>query len=123
MCMEPFAGCATMSYLPILYCFLSSIGGAIGFPLDLLSPDRPVFVALLLDLEAQHRLRVDAVHAARLFFRQVIVQPFAEDEQPFGACALEGELAVLQPLLPRRRVRPGTCAVHVWRAAAGFPAC
>src|SRR5437016_5293770 len=30
MCIDPGAGCATMSYLPSLYCLLSSIWGALG---------------------------------------------------------------------------------------------
>src|SRR5204862_7552021 len=30
MCIEPGAGCATMSYLPSLYCLLSSMRGGVG---------------------------------------------------------------------------------------------
>src|SRR5688572_28492533 len=32
MCAEPSTGCATMSYLPSLYCLRSSAGRAIGLP-------------------------------------------------------------------------------------------
>src|SRR5205814_746758 len=104
------AGAATMSYLPSLYCLRSSIRGARAF-----SPDRPVLLAALLDAEAHHGLRVDAVHAARLFLRRMSFERVAEHQQAFGRGALHDELAVLETLLSRGAVVPRARAVGIRR--------
>src|SRR5258708_12560652 len=95
MCIEPVAGCATMSYLPSLYCLRSSIHGTCAF-----APDRPVLLAALLDGEAHHGLWIDAVHAARLFFRRMALERIAEDQQALRRPALQHQLPVLATPLP-----------------------
>src|SRR5258708_28965003 len=110
MCIEPVAGCATMSYLPSLYCLRSSICGTCAF-----APDRPVLLAAPLDGEAHHGLWIDAVHAARLFFRRMALERIAEDQQTFGRRALQHELAVLETLLPCRAVVPRLRAIGIRR--------
>src|SRR5919198_5092621 len=72
-----------------------------------LTPDRPVLRPSLLDTQVHHRLRVDAVNAARLVLGHVAVEPLAVDEQALGERAGECELAMLASLLPGRRIRPG----------------
>src|SRR6266849_7693079 len=109
MCVAPGAGCATMSYLPSLYCL--NTRGAVRA----LAPDGPVLLAALLHLEVHHGLRIDAVHAARLFFRYVTLELFAEDQQAFGGRAIHDEPAMLEALLAGRAVRPGMRAVDIRR--------
>jgi hypothetical protein len=53
---------------------------------------------VLLDLEPQHGLGIDAMQAARLVLGQVTIEAFAVDQQAFGAITLETQLAVLEPL-------------------------
>ena len=78
----------------------SPAGGQAVEALDeILLPHRPILLAVLLDLEAQHGLGIDVKHAAGLVLGQVAVESFAVDQKHFGAVALEAELAVLEPLL------------------------
>src|SRR5260221_603149 len=111
MCIEPVAGCATMSYLPSLYCLRSSIHGTCAF-----APDRPVLLAALLDGEAHHGLWIDAVHAARLFFRRMALERIAEDQQALRR----------RPLAPfvgaaARRFTPSCSAAAQSAATSSWP--
>src|SRR5690349_2406638 len=79
----------------------------------LLSPARPVFVAALLDLEADDGLRVDAEHGARPVLGQPTVERLALHEQPLGDAALHRQPAMLEALAARGSVGPGADAVAV----------
>src|SRR5438067_198103 len=80
-----------------------------------LAPDRPELRAALLDAHAHYRRRIDTVDAARLLFRRMAFHSVAEDEQAFGLRAGNGELAMLEAFLARRRIGPRVRAADVRR--------
>src|ERR1051325_10464428 len=79
----------------------------------LLPPARPVLGAVQLDLEMDHCLDIDAKDRGGTVFRQPAFERLAVNQQALRALAFDGELAVLEPLAPRRAVGPRPRAVHV----------